>query len=90
MLNIDVFCYNINAHKQPSIGVLQKMCSAITQQIYGRSPVQKYDFNGPYYIVRPSTTSCDHPRPAIISPSPSTNSHNFIPTIHEHPEAAII
>ena len=38
-------CYKVNVHKQPSIGVLQKRCSAKTQQSYRRSPMQKCDFN---------------------------------------------
>ena len=40
-----VSCYSVNVQKQPSIGVIQKMCFAKTQQIYRRSPVQKCEFN---------------------------------------------
>ena len=40
-----VTCYSVNVQRQPSIGVLQKKCSAKTQQIYWRSPLQKCDFN---------------------------------------------
>ena len=34
-----------DVQKQPSIGALQKRCSAKTQQIYRRSPMKKCDFN---------------------------------------------
>ena len=37
-------CYSVNVQKQPFINV-QKRCSAKTQQIYMRSPMQKCDFN---------------------------------------------
>ena len=37
-----VFCYSVNAQKQPSIGVLQKRCSAKAQQIYWRSSMQNW------------------------------------------------
>ena len=40
-----VSCYSVNVQRQPSLGVLQKRCSAKTQQIYWRSTMQKYGFN---------------------------------------------
>ena len=39
-----VSCYSVNVERQPSIGVIQKRCSAKAQQIYWKSPMQKYDF----------------------------------------------
>ena len=40
-----VSCYGVKVQKQPSIDVVQKKCSAKTQQIYRRSPMQKCEFN---------------------------------------------
>ena len=40
MLNIYVSCYSVNIQKQPSIDVFQKRCSAKTQQIHLRSPME--------------------------------------------------
>ena len=37
--------YSVNVQRQPSIGLVQKRCSAKTQQIYWISPMQKCDFN---------------------------------------------
>ena len=47
MLNINkcVSCCSVNVQKQAFLGVLQKGCSAKTQQIYWRSPIQKCHFN---------------------------------------------
>ena len=42
---ICVSCYSVNVQRQSSIGVLQKRCSAKTQQIYWRSPMQMCDVN---------------------------------------------
>ena len=42
---ICVSCHSVNVQRQSSIGVLQKRCSAKTQQIYWRSSMQMCDVN---------------------------------------------